>query len=329
MRRYQSVVVCLLLLAKVPLAFAAITDCSAPMPIVIDIPDKGIPSNLPLGQPIPGASRPFSFTVTCNVSFAGTDKWRMSPTDGRYGSTAYPQVYTYGNMASNGLGFRVLDGAGVPMTNTPVGSVGAFAIAPATATTNIAGTFELVRIGVTAATGQQAIKFHFHVPNKQYANKSEAQSLLTFNYQVSRPKVPTCSVSTSSLSVDLPPVGKSSFKGQGTASAAKAFNIGLQCEANVQAVLTFSDLAKPDNRGDSLSLNAGSTAQGVGVRILSQGQPIRLSPAGQSNGSELPVATSSAAQPVTVPLVAQILQTEPVVVPGTLSATTAFTLTYP
>lgn len=318
----------LLLWVQPPPALAIYNNCSAPLPITLTVPDQPVLSNLPLGQTIAGTNVSFDFNITCsNWTFGGSDQWFMNP--GSVGTTAYSNVYTFGAMASAGIGFRILNASGTPMAYQ---SGKGFPIGPATLTSSFRGSFELVRTGTTAALSNQTLNFTIHVPGAQYANAGGAsgQSQINITYKLSRPKVPTCSASaTGPTEVTLPTVSTAAFRGVGTSAGGVAFAVGLQCEANVNAQLTFSDINRPNNNGDSLSLASSSSALGVAVQMLSQGQPIRLSLAGPSGGTVLPVTTSASIQQVSIPLVAQYVQAASDVGPGTVLAGTVFTLTYP
>lgn len=327
MKLIRSVVTCILGLclsiAAVP-AFARYTDCTAPLPMTLSTPNVGVLSSLQVGQPIPGTRTNFSFQVTCNFTFAANESWHMSANDNGLNATAYPNVYTYGELAASGIGLRVLNAMGAP---APLEGRG-FKLQAATSTSIVAGSFELVKISNAISTSPMSTRWWFHVPDQQWANQTDVQSTLTYNFNISRPSIPTCSVDSPSLSVTLPTVGKQAFRAMGATAGAKAFNLGLHCEASVQGQLSFSDMASPANGQNSLTLAAGATATGLGIQLLAQGRVVQFVPAGTSTGTLLDVQTGSSAQAIVIPLMAQYVQTAASVTPGTVIANAAYTLTY-
>lgn len=314
-----------LFLAAVP-AFARYTDCTAPLPMNVSTPNVGALSTLQPGQPIPGTRTAFSFVANCNYTFGASDHWYMQVNGAALNTTSYPNVYTYGSLASSGIGIRVLDDTGTPMTYES--AVPGFKLQSATTSSTLSATFELVKIGNTLSSAQQTTQWAFHVPNQQWVNQVASTSVLNYSYNISRPSIPTCSADVATLNVTLPDIGRQAFKSIGSTAGATAFGLGLRCEANVLAQLSFSDVTSPSNSGSSLALAAGSTANGLGVQLLSQGQVVVLSPAGGSAGSLVGVKGASSAQVITIPLVAQYVQTDSAVSPGTVLATAAYTLTY-
>ncbi|MFV3414699.1 fimbrial protein [Pseudomonas nitroreducens] len=307
-------------------AFARYSDCTAPLPMTLSTPNVGVLSSLPVGQTIPGTRTSFSLQVSCNFTFAPTDGWYLFANGQAFSTTPYANVYTYPGLAASGLGLRVLGASGTALT-LESSSVG-FRLKTATGNDALSGAFELVKLSNTISTVAQSTQWWFHVPNQQWANQTDVKSTLTYNYTVSRPSIPTCSVDTPSLEVTLPNVGKQTFRAMGATAGAQAFNLGLHCEANVRAQLSFSDMSNPGNAGNSLRLATASTAAGLGVQLLSQGSVVQYTPAGGSTGTVLSILTNSTAQAVVIPLIARYVQVNDSVAPGTVIANAAYTLTY-
>ena len=67
--RYLVFALAVLFSAK---AFSAYSDCTAPLPAFINLPSVSVPTNLALGQNIPGAKASFSITITCTNKFNGS-----------------------------------------------------------------------------------------------------------------------------------------------------------------------------------------------------------------------------------------------------------------
>jgi len=89
----------------------------------------------------------------------------------------------------------------------------------------------------------------------------------------------TCTVTTPSVSVNLPAVSLSALSAVGTTGGNTAFPIGLNCASGANVYITLSDVTTPANTSTLLTLAPSSTAQGIKLRILnSTVGPINFGP---------------------------------------------------
>jgi len=88
----------------------------------------------------------------------------------------------------------------------------------------------------------------------------------------------TCSVTTPSVSVNLPTVSLSSLTAVGSTAGDTAFPIGLTCASGASVYITLSDVTTPANTTSLLTLAPDSTAQGIKLRILNSTGPIAFGP---------------------------------------------------
>ncbi|HEY0198000.1 MAG TPA: fimbrial protein [Rhodanobacter sp.] len=82
---------------------------------------------------------------------------------------------------------------------------------------------------------------------------------------------PTCTVTTTNIAVTLPTVSDNSLSATGATAGATAFNIGLTCTAAAsgQTMAIQFDTNRPSSGITGvLTLNAGSTANHVGVQLV-------------------------------------------------------------
>lgn len=135
-----------------------------------------------------------------------------------------------------------------------------------------------------------------------------------------------CSVTTPDVSVTLGQHKKAEFSGPGTATAWKAFNIGLDCDKSARINVQIDATQDPSNVAGVMRLDSAPgdmAATGVGVQLyfapddsavqFGQSRYYYTSPNG---GSE------------TVQLKARYYQTTSAITAGTANATATFTLTY-
>jgi type 1 fimbria pilin len=96
----------------------------------------------------------------------------------------------------------------------------------------------------------------------------------------------TCTVTTPSLSVNLPAISLGALSTVGTTGGDTAFPIGLSCASGANVYITLTDVTTPTNTTSLLTLASGSTAQGIKLRILSSGVgPINFGPDSSQAGT--------------------------------------------
>lgn len=315
-------------------AFAALSDCSASLPLTINFPSVSVPANLADGQPIPGATAAFAIPVNCTVN-PGAD-WYItaSPAAAITLVPGYSDICTTTGMGA-GVGFRMRSPSGAvmaPLTYNGVAST--YDLGPSQKGANVLqGSFELVKTG-TVTVGSFGFSDYAHIPSKEYANGgSAAASTINFKYTVLANSVASCSVTTTSVAVFMPTVSTSAFQGVGTTAGSKMFNLGLQCDTNAKPAISFTDSAAPSNQTNTLTLAAGSTATGIGVQILYLAAPVIFGPTAYSYttsntpaSNSVSVGTRSGTQ--NVALYARYIQTASTVIAGSVAAVATFTMNY-
>ncbi|WP_081067990.1 fimbrial protein [Burkholderia territorii] len=135
--------------------------------------------------------------------------------------------------------------------------------------------------------------------------------------------------------VNLPPVTATSFNGVGSVSsqAAERFAITLDCQEDIRLHATMTDASDPSNTTDILTLAPGSTASGVGIRILRDNgsTPVSYGPDSSSIGNPNQwyiTTTPLNGARVAVPFVAKYAQSGAKVSSGSVMARSTITFSY-
>jgi type 1 fimbria pilin len=95
----------------------------------------------------------------------------------------------------------------------------------------------------------------------------------------------TCTVTTPSVSVNLPTVSLGALSSVGTTAGDTPFPIGLSCASGANVYITLSDATTPANTSALLTLAANSTAQGIKLRILNGVGPVAFGPDSAAAGT--------------------------------------------
>jgi type 1 fimbria pilin len=88
----------------------------------------------------------------------------------------------------------------------------------------------------------------------------------------------TCTVTTPSVSVNLPIVSLSALSTVGKTAGDTRFPIGLSCASGANVYITLSDATTPTNTSSLLTLASDSTAQGIKLRILNSIGAVEFGP---------------------------------------------------
>jgi len=143
----------------------------------------------------------------------------------------------------------------------------------------------------------------------------------------------SCTMTTPvNQSVALPTVGRSALAAVGTtAGLSSGFTIGLNCDSGVVPYVTFTDASNAASTGDVLSLANGSTASGVGVRIIANGaaSPVSYGPdsSAQGNTNQWKFCTSASGGCV-LSFSTSYVRTGDSLKPGSVQAKATFTFSY-
>ncbi|MCA8205846.1 fimbrial protein [Burkholderia sp. AU33545] len=171
------------------------------------------------------------------------------------------------------------------------------------------------------------------------AGSADGQLMLDTRFAspvIIQPQVPTCKVATPDVIVPMGAVLASSFKGVGTTSVQRPFNIALTCSGgkagtSTNAYVTLTDATASANSSTTLSLSKDSTASGIGVQIMKDGAPLGFGPDSTAVGNTNQWYAGNIAQGqanLTIPLSARYVQTGATVSPGSANARATFTFSY-
>ncbi len=137
----------------------------------------------------------------------------------------------------------------------------------------------------------------------------------------------TCTVTTPSVPVPLQPIAASKLNAVGMTAGDKGFDIGLSCKSGSRVYVTLTDLTNPGNTGNQLTLTPDSTAKGVKLRILRNGQPVGYGPDSAAVGNTNQWYVGPSATTTNIPLSAQYISTGQVTA-GTVKGLATFTMSY-
>jgi type 1 fimbria pilin len=95
----------------------------------------------------------------------------------------------------------------------------------------------------------------------------------------------TCTVTTPTVSVNLPTASLSALSAFGKTAGDTRFPIGLTCASGASVYITLSDATTPANTSALLTLASNSTAQGIKLRILNSTGPVEFGPDSAAAGT--------------------------------------------
>lgn len=194
---------------------------------------------------------------------------------------------------------------------------------------NAASRFQVELFKIATVTGNGPLAQGTYT---QYYSVADGKSVLTTNLLGEGITIitPSCSVDLGSrnITVDFGKVPQSNFKGKGTTTGDRNFNIKLNCKAGQNAqntiYLRMDATQDPSNEQGVLKITqAGTgTATGVGIQVMDGGknQPVKF-------GDDMLVGTSKDGDYV-LPYTARYYQTADKVTPGRADGTATFTLDY-
>ncbi len=151
------------------------------------------------------------------------------------------------------------------------------------------------------------------------------------------PQVPSCTVTTPTLTVPLGTVPANTFTTIGSVSAATPpFNIQLQCSGGeagtvTNVYMTLTDAANPGNTSNVLPLTPGSlAASGVGIQVLNGSTVLGFGPDASTAGNtnKWLVQGSMGNGTLNIPLSARYIKTADTVTPGQANSVATFTMSY-
>ncbi|MFE0502563.1 fimbrial protein [Lysobacter soli] len=146
------------------------------------------------------------------------------------------------------------------------------------------------------------------------------------------PTIPTCSISTPDVMVQLDQKAPTDFASVGSTLAEKDFNVTLGCSGGDPSTSTtmhmfLTDQTTPANQTNILSLTPDSTAAGVGVQILNGTTPIVFGQTSAAPTTDIMRNIVVGTPTVDIPMKARYVRTGNVTA-GTVTAIATFTTSY-
>ncbi|RQR29031.1 type 1 fimbrial protein [Burkholderia sp. Bp9143] len=137
----------------------------------------------------------------------------------------------------------------------------------------------------------------------------------------------SCTVTTPNVPVPLPSIAASKLPTVGATAGDTGFNIGLSCKTGSGVYVTLTDLTDTGNTGNQLTLTPDSTAKGVKLQILKDGQPVSYGPDSGAIGNPNQWYVGPSASTNHIPLSAQYIATDRVSA-GKVKGVATFTMSY-
>ncbi|ANI30636.1 hypothetical protein PL78_12465 [Yersinia entomophaga] len=140
---------------------------------------------------------------------------------------------------------------------------------------------------------------------------------ILFSYEIPSFKVTakTCEVRTPQIDVPMGAVLKNTFKGVGSTSGERSFDIEVQCSGGVQATIIWQG----GSSNGVIKADSTSTSAGVGIQIVERDAPLVFD-------TEQPLGSLSTL--TQLPYKARFYQTENRIAAGSLMTTATFTVNY-
>ncbi len=192
---------------------------------------------------------------------------------------------------------------------------------------------EIIKIG--DITGSGTLQGEIVKATVPAADGFQLWSIRLSNPVTISPQKPTCKVATPAVEAFLGNVQLSAFDGVGSSSPARPLSIDLMCGGGhaaglVQVAATITDAGNPLNRSDRMALSAASSAKGVAIQVLKDGEVLKFGPDSSAVGAINQWSAGHAGNGLfRIPLTARYLQTAAVIEPGTANGRATFTLSYP
>jgi type 1 fimbria pilin len=252
---------------------------------------------------------------------------------GGFGTVALTGVGTYNsayktystNIPGIGLRIRDINGSYFPLTSTT------WSTSNLIASMNVPFYIDVIKTGPVTSSG--AVSGNI----LQYAAQNGAYPLFFVYIStpiVINPTIPTCTVTTPSITVSMGNVARNSFTGVGSTSPAQPLNIGLNCSGGATGVVatvytTLTDQTSPSNVSSTLSLTSASTAKGVGIQVLNGTNIVSYGADSKTIGNKNQwVAGQTGNGTFNIPLTARYVQTATTINAGTANGIATFTISY-
>lgn len=332
----MCMVMSLTLLRVAPVSAGPQNNCSSSELPWAAVLSTDVTKDLPIGSVIPGSDSSSVVNIDCTASWSndqnycdGGGGWALSPATGSLPmETNVPGVYTYNGLPT-GIGYQLLNGDGqaLPLDASSRHDTG---VAIRTGSQAVPLHFRMIKTSNNLSTGNFTISMYLSCNGNEWANRNKDNSVVnvTVNAKVI---TQTCRLTNADTQVQLPKVARSAFTGVGSSSGTTPFTLDFQCDASADARFNIGDVTTLTNSSDALELQAGSTASGVGVRLLHEGNPVHLASNEifDQGESDYPLRNlEDSERTISLSFAAQYLQTQESVTAGTVQAQAMVTLDY-
>lgn len=304
------------------LPFAVRASCNfIPGNVTATIPANINVANVAIGDAL--ATIIANYTVNCPVeSGMGTQEWVLYPQNNAdYGASPVSEVR---NTAYQGIGIKWISrnttipgGTSITRTTASINNNTGNQLGVAKGSvTAIEEEFTLVKTDAISAGQLPAMTF---IISSRGSGGYSPGGTVTITLTQSSIQTVSCSVVNNMINVNMGTISTSAFNGIGSTASSTQFRIPVECDGNTPLSFTING-SSSDPQNGLLTLGSGSTVSGVGIQILYQDVPLRLSSA-QSLGT---VSSGS----FDIPLIARYYQIGSTVTAGTVNATATVTFTY-
>ncbi|CAE6701477.1 hypothetical protein R75461_00640 [Paraburkholderia nemoris] len=297
---------------------SARADCpTANLPMTFTYGTLAVSNSLAVGETIPGTVKTFSLSGKCSSS----STFNTPVVACANGSSLVAGMNGVFTTSLAGVGIRMRNSSGSPLnasgkcsTDASLGNTGA------DGSFNVSGTVELVKTGATTTGTITGASWATGVLNTGITLNGSSNAISIASGTAIRPVSCSVTAATANQIISLDPVKATALPSAGATWGAKPFSIDLNCESGVKVAVTFTSAS--GSSGIPSVIASSGTATGVGVQLLDASQtPITLDTALQ--------LTSGTTGNASFQFYGQYYRLGAAQVqPGTVSATTIFTMSY-
>ena len=189
-------------------------------------------------------------------------------------------------------------------------------------TTTFKDTFKLIKYAPIDA-GTQSVFINPIAMRRRSAFSSIAPTddLYTIRFPTINLVNASCSLTDSTINVDIGAVARTKFTGVGSTSAGKSFGVGLNCIEGTKVNVTLDSPNSESGFVGTTALSAGSTASGVGIQVTD----ISDNPVQFQQSKFMGEADSNF---MVIPYKVRYIQTDPTITPGTANGLMTLNIEY-
>ncbi|MDC9580799.1 fimbrial protein [Xenorhabdus sp. PR6a] len=179
-------------------------------------------------------------------------------------------------------------------------------------------TVQLIKIAPTTGSGET------HRLRLTSARLGNGTIVNTFYLENTHIVTQGCSLRQNTIFVNMGDIRKSEFRGINSTAGTQNFDLGLDCDANLNVQVLLDGRPAKSNANNIWALDYSSdnvTATGIGLQILYQNRPLSMR-------STVVSGSTQSGGYIQIPLSARYIQTDTRITPGKADATATVTLTY-